>query len=175
MKGKPLDEAQAGAKAFVGSLGERDQVTFAPFDHAVHPERGPVRLGDTGARTRIATEIDMTAADGGTALYDAIALAHERALVRAAKAPGSIHAVVVMTDGRDEGSRTTLPALRERLRRAASSDASGEAPVKLFTIAYGSGAETKVLDEIAEAAGGWSGRGSVETIREVYVEVASFF
>ncbi len=175
MKGKPLDEAQAGAKAFVGSLGERDEVTFAPFDHAVHPERGPVRLGDTGARTRIATEIDMTAADGGTALYDAIALAHERALVRAAKTPGSIHAVVVMTDGRDEGSRTTLPALRERLRRAASSDASGEAPVKLFTIAYGSAAETKVLDEIAEAAGGWSGRGSVDTIREVYVEVASFF
>jgi hypothetical protein len=47
--------------------------------------------------------------------------------------------------------------------------------VKLFTIAYGDGAETKVLDEIAEAAGGWSGKGNVETIRDVYVEVASFF
>lgn len=175
MKGKPLDEAQAGAKAFVTSLGDRDEVTFAPFDHVVHPERGPLRLGDPGARTRLGSDVDMTAADGGTALYDAIALAHERALGRAARTPGSIHAVVVMTDGRDEGSRTTLPALRERLQRASSSDASGDAPVKLFTIAYGSGAQTKVLEEIAEAAGGWSGRGSVDTIRDVYVEVASFF
>lgn len=175
MKGKPLDEAQAGAKAFVTSLGDRDEVTFAPFDHVVHPERGPLRLGDPGARTRLGSDVDMTAADGGTALYDAIALAHERALGRAARTPGSIHAIVVMTDGRDEGSRTTLLALRERLRRASSSDASGDAPVKLFTIAYGTGAETKVLEEIAEAAGGWSGRGSVDTIRDVYVEVASFF
>ena len=89
--------------------------------------------------------------------------------------PGSIHAVVVMTDGRDENSKTTLPELRQKLRSATKSEATGDAPVKLFTIAYGDGAETKVLDDIAEAAGGWSGKGNVDTIRDVYVEVASFF
>lgn len=175
MKGKPLAEAQAGAKAFVRALSERDEATFIPFDHAVHREQGPWRVGDPGVKARIETAIDMTIADGGTALYDVIALAHEHALYRAQKTPGSIHAVVVMTDGKDERSKTTLPELRQKLRAATASEASGDTPVKLFTIAYGDGAETKVLDEIADAAGGWSGKGNVDTIRDVYVEVASFF
>lgn len=175
MKGKPLAEAQAGAKAFVRALSERDEATFVPFDHVVHREHGPFRVGGAGTKARLETEIDMTIADGGTALYDVIALAHEHALHRARQTPGSIHAVVVMTDGKDERSKTTLPELRQKLRAASTSEASGDAPVKLFTIAYGDGAETTVLDEIAEAAGGWSGKGNVDTIRDVYVEVASFF
>jgi Ca-activated chloride channel family protein len=65
--------------------------------------------------------------------------------------------------------------LRTRLRAAAAHEAAGETPVKLFTIAYGAEADTKVLEEIAEAGGGWSGKGNVDTIRDVYVEVASFF
>lgn len=175
MKGKPLAEAQSGAKAFVRALSERDEATFVPFDHAIYRERGPWRVGDPGMKARLETEIDMTIADGGTALYDVIALAHEHALYRAQKTPGSIHAIVVMTDGKDERSKTSLPELRQKLRAATTSEATGDAPVKMFTIAYGDGAETKVLDEIAEAAGGWSGKGNVDTIRDVYVEVASFF
>jgi Ca-activated chloride channel family protein len=167
MKGWPLTEAKAGAEAFVDALGDRDEVAFAPFDDVVYPARGPFRVGDAGIRSRMKAEIELTKAGGRTSLYDAIAAAYDQALVRAAKAPGSIHAVVVMTDGKDEGSRTTLYLLKKRLAR--------DAPVKLFTIAYGEGAESAVLRDIAEAAGGWSGKGSTETIRDIYVEVAAFF
>jgi Ca-activated chloride channel homolog len=173
MAGRPLAEAKAGAKSFLETLGDRDEVTFVPFDDVVHAPRGPFPL--TSGRKTLANDLTMISAGGGTALYDAIRQAYDAALVRSEKTPGVIHAVVVMTDGKDEGSKTTLPALKLKLRARRSSESAGDAPVKVFTIAYGAEAEGKVLAEIADAAGGWSGRGSVETIRDVYVEVASFF
>lgn len=173
MAGRPLDEAKAGAKSFLVTLGDCDDVTFAPFDSTVYAPRGPYPLA-TG-RGRLSGELSMVSANGGTALYDAIDRAYDAALARADKSPGVIHAVVVMTDGKDEGSRTPLAALQRKLGVRRASESAGDAPVKVFTIAYGEQAEGRVLSEIADAAGGWSGRGSVDTIRDVYVEVASFF
>jgi len=173
MGGRPLAEAKTGAKSFLDTLGDRDEVSFAAFDDVVHAPKGPFPLA-TGRRT-IANEITMVSAGGGTSLYDAISRAYDDALARSEKHPNVIHAVVVMTDGRDEGSRTRLPALQAKLRARRATESAGDAPVKVFTIAYGEQAEGKVLTDIADAAGGWSGRGSVETIRDVYVEVASFF
>ncbi len=173
MKGRPLAEAKAGAKSFLDTLGDRDEVTFAPFDNIVHPPKGPFSLA-TGRRA-LASELTMVSASGGTSLYDAIGRAYDDALQRAAKRPHVIHAVVVMTDGKDEGSRTSLPSLLGKLRARTTNESAGDAAVKVFTIAYGDQVEGQVLTDIADAAGGWSGRGSVETIRDVYVEVASFF
>jgi len=170
MSGRALAEAKTGAKRFLDTLGDRDEVTFAPFDDRVYPPRGPLRLGP--GRKILEGAVAMVSARGGTALYDAIDAAHDGALARARRTPGVIHAVVVMTDGKDEGSKITLPALKRKLR---SSESAPDIPVKVFTIAYGDQAEAQVLADIAEAAGGWAGRGSVDTIRDVYAEVASFF
>jgi Ca-activated chloride channel family protein len=81
---------------------------------------------------------------------------------------------MVMTDGRDAGSKLSLAGLRQRLQ-AARGESSGDAPVKVFTIAYGDEADPKVLADIAEAAGGWSGKGDVSNIKDLYAEAASFF
>jgi Ca-activated chloride channel family protein len=47
--------------------------------------------------------------------------------------------------------------------------------VKVFTIAYGQKAGSDVLARIAESAQGTSAKGSVETIVQVYRDMASFF
>mgnify|MGYP007014285864 CR=1 FL=1 len=47
--------------------------------------------------------------------------------------------------------------------------------MKVFTIAYGEQAGGEVLGRIAEAAQGTSAKGSVETIVQVYRDMASFF
>jgi Ca-activated chloride channel family protein len=91
MGGPPLAAAKAGAKAFVATLPDRDEVAFAPFDDKVYPPRGPYRLGAPGARQRLAGDIDMTSANGGTSLYDAIATAHDNAMLRARETPSIIH------------------------------------------------------------------------------------
>jgi Ca-activated chloride channel family protein len=167
MRGKPLEQAKAGAKSFFGALGDRDQVTLLFFDNAVYPPVGPLPLG-TG-RAQLEARLDGVAADGGTALYDALATAYADAAKRAAANPSRIHAIVVMTDGSDENSNMKLDELLGRFPK------EGEAPVKVFAIAYGDQAESGVLTRIAEAAHGTSSKGSIETIRDVYLDMASFF
>jgi Ca-activated chloride channel family protein len=170
MRGRPLQEAKGGAKAFVKALADRDEVTLLFFDNQVYPPVGPNKLATQ--RETINGRIDMTIADGGTALYDAIAQAYDVALGRAKTQPNQIHAVVVMTDGKDENSKMTLDQLKAKFPKEEGTAGFG---VKVFTIAYGAQAEGQILADIAEAAKGSSAKGSVDTIKDVYLEMASFF
>jgi Ca-activated chloride channel homolog len=171
MNGKPIEEAKTGAKAFISTLHERDDVSLIFFNGTVFPTIGPKKLGPNKAD--IEQRIDAQIADGRTALYDAIAQAYDTAKARADKAPGTIHAVVVMTDGHDEGSKLTLPQLDRRFDPIGGDE--GTADVKVFTIAYGDEADPAILAQIAEAAKGTSAKGSTATIVDVYKDMAAFF
>jgi Ca-activated chloride channel family protein len=166
MKGAPLVEAKRGANAFLSELGDRDTVSLLFFDSVVHAPGAPQLLGP--GRAALSATLDGTLASGGTALYDAVRRAHEEAMLRAAAEPGRIHAVVVLTDGRDENSRTTLEVLQRQL----AGDA--EAPVKIFTIAYGQ-ADPAVLAAIAEAGKGATAKGDPADIASVFLDMAAFF
>ena len=167
MRGQPLAQAKQGAKTFIESLHGADQVTLIFFDHQIYPPIGPATL-DKG-RQLFVSRLENVIADGGTALYDATATAYDLALAHAREDPSRIHALVVMTDGRDENSKTTsLEALKQKL-------SAENSPVRVFTIAYGQQADTHVLEAISEAAKGTSAKGSSETIVQVYQEIAAFF
>jgi Ca-activated chloride channel family protein len=168
MGGRPLAQAKSGAKAFLDSLGDRDEVSVLLFDGKLYPEIGPMPLGAN--RSKLAERIDGIIASGGTALYEATYQAYLKATARAKTDPNRIHAVVVMTDGKDENSGLTLDELVRQLAVE-----GGEAPVKVFTIAYGEQAGGEVLGRIADAAQGTSAKGNVETIVQVYRDMASFF
>jgi Ca-activated chloride channel family protein len=167
MDGRPLIEARQGARSFIESLHNEDIADLILFDDHVFHVAGPVNMG-TG-RAALLAHLDGVTAGGGTALYDAIGVAYNFALDRAREHPNRIHAVVVMTDGIDESSSQTLQQLRARF------PTEGESPIKVFTIAYGEQANHAILGSIAEAAKGSSATGSVETIRQVYRDMASFF
>jgi Ca-activated chloride channel homolog len=167
MNGNPLDEAKAGAKAFVNGLGDRDALSIMFFDNNVPAPEPPQPLA--GARNKLLDQIDGVFADGGTSLYDAIATAYAMMQDRANHDPAKIHAIVVMTDGKDESStKSTLAELNAALGREGS-------PVKIFTIAYGDQADPSVLEAIARAAQGTSVKGSAETIVQIYRDMSAFF
>lgn len=166
MHGRPLVEAKAGARAFLQQLGARDQTTLIFFDDKLHPPIGPVAM-DSG-REVLLKRIDSAIADGGTALYDAVERARSLALERAAKDPNRIYAVVVMTDGNDGNSTIVLDDLKAAL-------SSRESPVRVFSIAYGSGADVRVLEQISESSGGAFAKGTTENIVQVYQDVAAYF
>jgi Ca-activated chloride channel family protein len=105
--------------------------------------------------------------EGGTALYDAILAAQEH--LRQNPTPDRISAIVVLTDGEDRNSRTSLRQLLDRVR------ADEEAGVKVFTIGYGKGANEKVLEGIADATQAKFYRGTTQNIREVFKEISTFF
>lgn len=166
MDGKPLEEAKKGAKAFLDNLSDNDEVAVLFFDSTVYPIVGPMKLA-TG-RAQLEQRLDGTVAGGGTALYDAISAAYELEVKRAATNPNQIHAVVVMTDGKDESSKLALAPLKAKFP-------TEEAVVKVFTIAYGAQAESKVLDQIAAASAGSAVKGSTTDIKDVYLEMSSYF
>ena len=139
------------------------------FDSQAYPVFGPFSLGD--GKEKLRQRIDQAFAEGGTALYDAVGRGYQDQQERARKDPRRIHAIVVMTDGRDENSRVlTLPQLQQALVK----DEEGTG-VKVFTIAYGEGADPKILAEIAEAGRGTTAAGSAQNIVQVYRDMASFF
>lgn len=168
MKGEPLAQAKAGARTFLDQLGDRDTASLAFFDTLVAPPSPAVLLAE-GGRETLVTRVDGTLATGGTALYDAVGQAFDGAKQRAAAEPGRIHAVVVLTDGRDANSTTKLDALVAKL------GSDDEAPVKVFTIAYGRDADPTVLQQISEAGKGAAVTGGTSDIGSVFFDMAAFF
>jgi Ca-activated chloride channel family protein len=166
MNGAPMDQARKGAESFFARFGHGDELTLMPFDSVVYPPLGPLPA-DTGL-SQLDQRLASIEAGGGTSLYDAVDAAYALSLKHAKSDPGRAHAVVVMTDGADENSRLTLDELSRRFPPT-------ETPVRVFTIAYGADAQTEVLARIANAARGSFAKGTVDSIGDVYLDMASFF
>ncbi len=170
MTGQPLKEAKQGASDFLSMLDERDRVSILPFNHHVPtPVAEPVAAG--AHRDALRASIRNTFADGGTALYDAVALAHAAVKSAAEVNPKRNFAVVVLTDGMDEHSERTY----EQLLVQIAPPAERRLAVKLFAIAYGAKADKKILNAIAESGGGALFSGDPDSIRQVYRDLAAFF
>jgi Ca-activated chloride channel family protein len=118
-------------------------------------------------REWLEAEVGRLEASGDTALFDAVALAHE-SLERLGDRE-RINALVVMTDGRENNSYTSLNALVRKLR--------SDSPVRtvVFCIAYGSDADLWTLQQIAESTGGQVREGDLETIEDLYEVLSTYF
>ncbi len=86
----------------------------------------------------------------GTPLYDAISAAYDFMLEDAQA--GRINAIVLLSDGSDTDSSISLESLLVKLNQ--KSEGSNTSPVRIFTIAYGEGADRDVLNQISQATGG---------------------
>src|SRR5262245_42789610 len=166
MNGRPLDEAKRGAKAFLATLEARDQVTLMFFDRTVYPPYGPVEIGKSKAA--LESRIDGISADGGTALYDATIAAYDLLEARRKTASHQIRAVVVMTDGADTHSRRKLDATVKALH-------GEDGGVAVYTIGYGDEPNQSALEALARAGTGSFSKGNVDTIIQIFRDLASFF
>jgi Ca-activated chloride channel family protein len=93
--------------------------------------------------------------------------------VRALHDDTRINAVVVLTDGQDNQSDISLGSLVSQLR--SHNQQSEQQVVRVFTIAYGDGAERDKLAQIAKASGGEEFSGDPTEIEAVYRTISSFF
>jgi len=168
MEGDKLTAAQAALREFLSQIkGDQEQVGLVEFSTYVN-NIDPL---DTMANNRAQLErsIDNLEAGGDTALLDAIMVAYDR--IQQDADPERINAIVAMTDGRENASSTTLLRLRETIRRGNDSGV----PVVVFTIAFGDDADYDVLQTIADASGGQMRQGDLETIRQLYRILSSYF
>jgi Ca-activated chloride channel homolog len=146
-----LQLAKAGIIKAMGQFAPNDEVGVWMFTTGLGSEDGiteelvPVqRLA--GRLSEVERAVKSLEPLGGTPLYASIRVAV--AEMRSGFAPDKINAVVVLTDGRNEyADDNDLDGLVRQLGGYAT-----ENPLRVFSIAYSSGADLDVLREISEAS-----------------------
>jgi Ca-activated chloride channel homolog len=102
------------------------------------------RINNSIADLRYATH-------SGTPLFDAVDRAYDFMLKHHEN--GRINAIIVLSDGSDTDSVTSLDSLLVKVGTTAK-EGAGKAPVRIFTIAYGEEADKDALQRISKASGG---------------------
>jgi Ca-activated chloride channel family protein len=168
MEGDKLEAARAALREFLGQIkGDQEQVGLVEFSSYVNNIDPLQELGIT--RGTLESAIDGLVAGGDTALLDGVRAAYVR-LQDEADAE-RINAIVVMTDGKENASAISLPELRQEIARGNRDGV----PVVIFAIAFGQDADYGMLQAIAEASGGQVREGDLESIRQLYRILSSYF
>jgi Ca-activated chloride channel family protein len=168
MEGEKLAAAQAALREFLDQIkGNQEQVGLVEFSSTVNNIDPLDELGNN--RQRLASTIDNLAAGGNTALLDGIRAAYVR--LQQEGDSERINAIVAMTDGLENNSSIDLYQLQQEIQRGNRDGV----PVVIFAIAFGDDADYEVLQAIADASGGQVRQGNLETIRQLYKILSSYF
>jgi Ca-activated chloride channel family protein len=176
-----LDGAIEGAQATLGHFRSTDEIGVWAFTTGIDSPAGQniallrevQPLGSD--RESLGTSLDdlRFSERQGTPLYDAIAQAYDEMRERAE--PGRINAIVVLSDGQDTDSSMSLDSLIAKIGTA-EREGGDAAPVRIFPIAYGEGADTAALQRSAEATGGqWFDASDPAKIALVFASVINNF
>ncbi|HEX4963823.1 MAG TPA: VWA domain-containing protein [Thermoanaerobaculia bacterium] len=163
-----MANAQAGADQFLTLLDPADSFSFLTFNASPAWVIQGAKLSES--KTQVSQALHGVFPDGGTALYDAIALAYDQKVEEVRKDPGKIAAIVVLTDGADTDSRLGLRELVQKFHTGSESQG-----VRVFTIGYGKDARKDVLKSIADATQARFYEGNPATIRTVFRDISTFF
>jgi Ca-activated chloride channel family protein len=167
MQGTKLRDAQGALKTFVAQIeNDQERVGLITFATSVN-ETVPLTLLAQG-RARLNQSVDGLSANGNTALVDGVDLAVTK--LQALNDKERINAIVVMTDGKENASRTSVQTLVDKLNRGKAST-----PIVVFCIAYGPDADMAKLESISGATGGFTRRGDPETIKSLYKTLSTYF
>ncbi|HLG77638.1 MAG TPA: vWA domain-containing protein, partial [Ktedonobacteraceae bacterium] len=166
-----ISGARQGLAEFVGLLGDLDNLGLTQFSDQ---EQVLTPLSPLGPkRQQVLSTINTLSAAGNTRLFDTIS-----DQVRSLQAFPSKHikAMVVLTDGVDDASTTTIAQLLQQITPTGANAGEG---IKVYTIAYGdaqgSGVDVKDLRAIAGATGGQEYAGTPQNIKQVYLNISEFF
>ena len=168
MTGEKLEAARQALGVFLAQIqGDLERVGLVEFSTQVN---SIIPLDELRYnRAELEGAVDGLYAEGDTALLDAVRAAYVR--LQQANDTERINAIVAMTDGRENASGISLQQLAREIERGNDTGV----PVVIFCIAYGRDADYNVLDTLAEASGGQVREGDLDTIRELYKILSTYF
>ncbi len=158
MSGLPLEQAKQAGKALLEELGPEDQAAALAF-----ADEAQVVQPFTRDRQALAVAIDGLAAQGNTALYDAVSRSLQ--IEQAADSPR--RAVVLLSDGQDYGGLSQID-------RGTSLSVAAAAGVPVFVVGLGELVDQAYLDELAKTTRGqlWLAPGP-EALQDLYKTIGS--
>lgn len=176
-----LQGAIDGAKSNLGNQRRTDEIGVWAFTTGIKSslgdnlsavrEYGPLN-GDK-EKTISGIEDLANSRRAGTPLYDSIGAAYDFMLKNAEE--GRINAIVVLSDGDDTDSKTSLSSLLVKINSSAK-EGGNKSPVRIFTIAYGDEVDKSELQKISDASGGQMFDASDATrIDEIFTQVMNNF
>lgn len=169
MAGDKITTARTSLVEFINQLSNRDRAQIVLFNNQVSVLSPLTPLADK--REELVRRVSGIIEGGDTSLYDATLQAYQQ--LETEGDPDHIRAVVVLSDGEDTSSVRTWQEILQEI--GANGEVEGGNSIKIFTIAFGSGADTTVLQQMAEPTGGKQFTGDPATIDDVYAEIALFF
>lgn len=165
MRGEKLDQAKLALQVFLDEIqGDTERVGLIQFASDVETLVAIDELGHN--RAALEEAVDVLWAEGDTALLDGV----YEAFVRLQQLGDTerINAIVVMTDGRENYSEISFNQLMREMQNP-------QVPVLIFSVAYGSDADMQTLQAISEPSGGRVLTGDLETIRDLYRILSTYF
>jgi Ca-activated chloride channel family protein len=178
-----LDLAKEAAISALDQFKDADEVGLWVFstDQIATPDpnyRELVPVGPIGeSRALMAEQISAQFPTNGTPLYDVVEKSYTTMLD--SFDPDKINAVVFLTDGvNEDGAVLDDDEQFESLLATLQSGGEGAAsrPVRVFTIAYGEGADTSTLKAISQATtAAYYDASNPATIEQVFTNVISNF
>ena len=156
MTGEPLSAAVAAGRTFVSRLAKDQQVGLVAFNGRVDAIQQ--LTADPAKLQRLLKQSPEVAY--GTRIYDAL----DRALAMLQQARLSTGSIVLLSDGADIGSTSTLQAVVEKARAR---------HVRVFTVGLRSGAfDASALRRIAEGSGGsYAEASSAAALASIYTSL----
>lgn len=138
MQGRPLTEAKRAAREFLAHGQRASGVGLVAFGHDA---LALTRRGESSSD--VIHKLNQLAPDAqiGTALYDAVATS----VLRLTRISDGARILVLLTDGHDVGSHTSLEHAITAAQRA---------DVAVYVIAAGTHVERETLERLSEATGG---------------------
>ena len=163
MAGEKLAQAKQAAHRFLDLLALQNQVSLLTFNGQIE-QVIPFQPLEVNVNN-LHSAIEGLEADGGTALYDAVGAALKRLQ---AQDDQRIRAMIVLSDGQDTGSLTTLHALTQM-------DRGTQNPLLVFPVAYGSDADIGALNRLASYASTKVLSGDEAGIQALFTLLSSYF
>jgi Ca-activated chloride channel family protein len=158
MEGDKITTARSSLLQFVQKLDDRDRLRIDLFSSDISTLTPLTPIGQK--RQQVLDSVSGIFEQGNTSLYDAVLRAYQD--LQAEGDPKHIRAIVVLSDGQDTASISTLDEVTAQIQ-ATESEGGNALKVKI------------VLEAIAIPSGGRQYDSSPETIQKIYDEIATFF
>lgn len=163
MEGDKIEQARSAAQRFLDLLPPQNRVTLITFNDVIMQQNELAPFEQVEGQVR--SQIDGMVATGGTALYDAVAAAADFL----DQGEGNrIRAIVVLSDGQDTGSMTSLNDLTQL-------DRGEQNPLLIFPVAYGGDADISSLNTIARTSSTKVISGDESGIQQLFELLSSYF
>lgn len=171
MEGDRIKTARTATAEFLERLDPNDEVGVLIFSDEPVMLESPARVGDIGEG--LGQRIEGLAANGNTALYEAVCTATDAMLKLQQKdvddGESRLYGIILLSDGED-----TVGGVTENQMFATCLPSQAEADgIKIFPIAFGEGADQAVLDRIANVSGGRMFTAEPDSISDIYISISA--